>query len=47
MKGVEVKVCGINCVKLKVNTVKILGIHFSDNDNPDKEKDFLTAISNI
>ena len=29
LKGVEVAVCGIKCVNLKVNTIKILGIHFS------------------
>ena len=32
LKGVEVEVCGIKCVNLKVNAIKILGIHFSYNN---------------
>ena len=47
LKGVEVAVCGIKCVNLKVNTIKILGIHFSYNNKLIMEKNFLTAISNI
>ena len=31
LKGDEVAVCGINCVNLKVITIKILGIDFSYN----------------
>ena len=31
LKEVEVAVCGIKCVNLKVNSIKILGIHFSYN----------------
>ena len=31
LNGVEVAVCGIKCVNLKVNTIKIPGIHFSYN----------------
>ena len=46
LKGVEVTVCGIKCVNLKVNTIKILGIHFSYNNKLNMEKHFLTAISN-
>ena len=46
-KGVEVAVCGIKCVKVKVNTIKILGIHFSYNNKLNMEKNFLTAILNI
>ena len=40
-------VCGIKCVNVKVNTVKILGINFSYNNKLNMEKNFLTAISNI
>ena len=47
LKGVEVAVCGIKCVKLKVNTIKILGIHFSYNNKLNLEKKFLTSMSNI
>ena len=38
LKGVEVVVGGIKCVNLKVNTIKILRIHFSYNDKFDMEK---------
>ena len=47
LKGVEVAVCSIKCVKLEVNTIKILGIHFSNNNKLNMEKNFLTALSNI
>ena len=47
LKGVEVAVCGIKCVNVKVNTIKILGIHFSYINKLNMEKNFLTAISNI
>ena len=46
LKGVEV-VCGIKCVNLKVNTIKILRIHFSYNNKLNMETNFLAAISNI
>ena len=38
---------GIKCVNLKVNTIKILRIHFSYINKLNMEKNFLTAISNI
>ena len=40
-------VCGITCVNLKVNSIEILGIHFSYVSKLNMEKKFLTAISNI
>ena len=40
-------VCGIKGANLKVNTIKILGIHFSYNNKLNMEKNFFTAISNI
>ena len=47
LKEVEAIVCGIKCVILKINTIKILGIHFSYKIKLNMEKKFLTAISNI
>ena len=47
LKRVEVAACGIKCINLRVNTIKILGIHFSYNNKLNMEKNFLTAISNI
>ena len=47
LNGVEVAVCEVKCVNLKVNTIKILGIHFSYNNKFNMKKNFLTTISNI
>ena len=46
LKGVDVAVFGINCVNLKVKTIKILEIDFSYN-KLNMAKNFWTAISNI
>ena len=47
MKGVKVAFSEIKYVNLKENTIEILGIHFSNNDEPNMDKKFLTAISNF
>ena len=47
LNGVKVAVCEVKCVNLKVNTIKILGIHFSYNNKFNMKKNFLTTISNI
>ena len=47
LKVVKVAVCGIKCVNVKVNTIEILGIHFSYNNKFNMEKKFLTPMSNI
>ena len=45
LKGVELAICGIKCVKLKINTIKILGIHFSYNNKLNMEKKCLNRIT--
>ena len=40
LKGVELAICDIKCVKLKINTIKTLGIHFSYNNKLNMEKIF-------
>ena len=47
LNWVEVSVCGIKWVNLKVNTSKILGIHFPYNNKLNMGRKILTAISNI
>ena len=47
LKGVEVTVCGIKCVNVKVNTIKIFAIHFSYNNKLNMIKHFLTTLSSI
>ena len=40
-------VCGTRCVDLKIDTLKILGTHFSYNKKLEDEKNFYTAVTNI
>ena len=47
MKEVKVAFSEIKCVNLKENTIEILEIHFSNNDEPNMDKKFLTAVSNF
>ena len=47
LKEVQLAVCGMNYINLKIDTIKILGIHFSYNELIAREKIFLKAISNI
>ena len=47
LKRVQVAVCAMKYINLKIDTMKILGIHFSNNELIVREKDFLKAISNI
>ena len=47
MKEVKVAFSEIKCVNLKENTIEILGIHFSNNEERNMDKKFLTGISNF
>ena len=47
LKGVQVAVCGMRCVDLKTDTLKILGTHFSYNERLKDEKNFYTTVTNI
>ena len=38
LKGVKMAVCGMKCVDLTIDTIKILGVHFSYNENLTKRK---------
>ena len=40
MKEVQVVVCGIKYINLKIDTTKISGIHFSYNELIAREKNF-------
>ena len=41
LKGVQVVVCGMRCVDLKNDTLKILGTHFSYNKKTERGKKLL------
>ena len=45
LKGVQVAVCGIRCIDLNVDTLKILGTHFSYNEKLKEEKNFYKIVS--
>ena len=47
LKSVKVAVCGMKCVTLCKDTIKITGVHFSYNKTNQDEKNFLEAIMKI
>ena len=40
LKGVQMALCGMECVNLKNNTIKILGIHFSYNRSLENDENW-------
>ena len=44
LKGVKKSVCGIKCIDLITETIKILGVHFSYNQNLQIPKNFVKSI---
>ena len=47
LKGVSIKLCGMQCIDLTKNSVKILGIHFSYNKEIKDEENFIKLIKKI
>ena len=47
LKGVKLAVCGIQCVDLLLDTIKISGTHFSYNEKLEEERNFCLTITNI
>ena len=47
LKGVSVELCGMKCIDLTKNSVKILGIHFSYNKKIEDEENFIKLIKKI
>ena len=47
MKNVKVAVCGMKCIDLCNDTIKITGIHFLYNKEKQNEKIFLESITKI
>ena len=47
LKGVSMELCGMECIDLTKNSVKILGIHFSDNRKIENEENFIKLIKKI
>ena len=47
LKGVSMELCGMKCIDLTNNSVKILGIHFSYNKKIENEENFIKLIKKI
>ena len=47
LKGVSMELCGMECIDLTKNLVKILGIHFSYNKKIEDEENFIKLIKKI
>ena len=47
LKGVQMALCGMECVNLKNNTIKILGIHFSYNRRLENDENYRRYIIKI
>ena len=47
LKGVKVALCGMRCVNLYEDTIKILGIHFSYNKQLENDENFKKYIAKI
>ena len=47
LKGVQMALCGMECVNLKNNTIKILGIHFSYNKTLENDENYRRCIIKI
>ena len=47
LKGVQVAVCGLRCIDLNNDTLKILGTHFSYNEKLKEEKNFYKTVTDI
>ena len=47
LKGVKVALCGMRCVNLHEDTIKILGIHYSYNKQLENDDNFKTYIAKI
>ena len=47
VKGVSMELCGMECIDLTKNSVKILGIHFSYNKKIENEENFIKLLKKI
>ena len=47
LKGVKMALCGMKCINLRLNTVKILDVHFSYNTKSENDEKFLKQITSI
>ena len=47
LKGVEMALCGMRCIDLNIDTLKILGTHFSYNEKLKEKKNFYKIVTDM
>ena len=47
LKEVKMALCGMKCIDLRLNTIKILDVHFSYNKKSENDEKFLKQITSI
>ena len=47
LKGVQVPVCGMHCIDLNTDTLKILGTHFSYNEKLKEKKNLYNFVTDL
>ena len=47
LKVVKIALCGTKCINLRLNSLKLLGIHFSHNKKSENDENFLKQITSI
>ena len=47
LKEIKMAVCGIKCIDLTTETIKILGVHFSYNQKLKTQKNFVKSTTNM
>ena len=47
LKGVEMALCGMRCIDLNIDTLKILGTHFSYNEKLKERKNFYKIVTDM
>ena len=47
LKGVKLALCGMECIDLMFNTIKILGVYYSYDKNSENQENFINLILKI
>ena len=47
LKGVQVALCGMRCLDLTIDTLQILGTHFTYNEKLKEEKNFYKVVTDM
>ena len=47
LKGIKLAVCGMKCIDLRNEAIKILGTYFSYNNTTKEQSNFIKVVSNV